>query len=156
MKKNTEENVLKFVSIDQDTGCWNWTGYKNPQGYGRVRWRGKLLRAHRWSYEYYNGPIQEGLVICHTCDNTSCINPEHLFQGTRKENSEDRDRKGRFVKLHGSDNGFSKLTEKDVVVIKKFLSRHDEPGTLVFLGNWFGVTATAISKIKRQETWCHV
>lgn len=76
-------------------GCWEWVGAKSYKGYGQLRWKYKLLTASRLSYELYTGPIPEGLIIRHRCDNPSCVNPEHLEVGTYQENSDDMVSRGR-------------------------------------------------------------
>ena len=69
--------------------------YTNPEGYGRLRVDGKKVLAHRASYEEFNGVITDGLLVCHVCDTPSCINPDHLFLGTNKDNYTDSVNKGR-------------------------------------------------------------
>lgn len=81
--------------VDPVTGCWNWIKGKGHYGYGQIKRNGKTLKAHRLSYEHYNGPIKNGLFCCHICDNPSCINPDHLFVGTPSDNSRDREAKNR-------------------------------------------------------------
>jgi hypothetical protein len=81
-------------------GCWDWTGGRSSDGYGQVRWYRRALRAHRVAYALAKGLIPKNLLVCHSCDNILCINPEHLWLGTVKANTQDMIRKGRF-RPHG-------------------------------------------------------
>jgi hypothetical protein len=87
--KNTVENSFFdkfFAKIKHSSGCWLWAGYINKKGYGQLGFEGKICRAHRVSYEFFVGPLIQGLVIDHLCNNPSCVNPFHLNQTTNKEN----------------------------------------------------------------------
>lgn len=79
-----------------NTACWVWVGGTSEGGYGRFWAHGKMVYAHRWSFENANGPISVGMLACHRCDHPRCANPHHLFAGTTKENSLDMVSKGRL------------------------------------------------------------
>lgn len=101
-------------SDDGSDGCWVWIGNRRPDGYGLFYLFGKQLRAHRVSWEMHNGPIPEGVFVCHRCDNPSCVRPSHLFLGTIQDNNADRVQKGRpgSKGVFGEHNGSHKYPER--------------------------------------------
>lgn len=89
--------LFQHISLDETTGCWNWTGPRDICGYGVRGFRGTSnYKVHRISAEFYLGfDPKSNLKVLHKCDNPSCFNPKHLFLGTILENNRDRDKKGR-------------------------------------------------------------
>lgn len=103
IRKAIGKAIDKFWKLVQKSdGCWTWLGRKDQRGYGQFHSppTGKI-KAHRMAFLLEVGPIQEGLVICHACDNPSCVKPSHLFKGTQKENIQDAARKGRLPDKKG-------------------------------------------------------
>jgi len=138
-----ERFFSRFVKIDN--GCWQWRAHTDKDGYGILPGDAKNTRAHRFSYELHHGPILDGMVICHKCDNPGCVNPDHLFSGTVKDNAQDALKKGRHY--IGEKNGRSKLTEER---IKEILSSNMNGQQLA---DKFGVTRHTINNVRRGVTW---
>lgn len=87
------KRINSFINITE-SGCWEWMRARFPTGYGCVKIDKKSRRAHRVSYEVFNGPL-DGLMVLHHCDNPPCINPSHLYLGDQKKNAADRLHRGR-------------------------------------------------------------
>jgi hypothetical protein len=100
--KSLLERLLEKVIINEDTDCWEFQGGKNNIGYGMIRDEKKMRTTHRVSYEEHVGKIPPRMCVCHTCDNPICCNPNHLWLGTLKQNSQDMLSKGRGKPFGGT------------------------------------------------------
>ena len=110
----------KKVQIDLNTGCWNWCGYIHKTGYGYTSNKSSgLRRAHRVSWYLHNGDFDRSLYVLHKCDNRRCVNPDHLYLGEQQNNVNDMIARGKIVNPVGSHHGRSKLTERQVIEIRK-------------------------------------
>jgi predicted XRE-type DNA-binding protein len=139
------------VTKNDSCRIWNGCCLKRPNNsisYGQLRIsHRRRIYSHRMAWELINGPIPEGMEVCHTCDNPVCVNPEHLFLGNHLENMRDAKEKGRMRALSGEDCKFHKLTIDQVREIKKSTLSQRK------LANLYGVTQGAISHILVGKNW---
>lgn len=138
----------KFVKSD---GCWQWTGATNSTGYGSYGMR----NAHRVAFEVYKGPIPDGANVCHTCDNRRCVNPAHLWLGTRSENMKDCSRKGRTVIPHfiGSNHPEAKMDEEKVRSVRLEVA---EGMPKRAAARKYAIDRATLRSILERRTWRHV
>lgn len=128
--------------------CWLWTGARREAGYGVIWYQGRSISTHRAAWELAHGPISEGSCVLHRCDTPSCVNPTHLFLGTKGENCSDRSAKGRDS--HGEAHYLAKLTEERVREIRLSDRSNTE------LARKHGVSREAIRAARERRTWRHV
>lgn len=161
----TDIETRFWNKVEKTLDCWIWIGSLNVGGYGKISRPGqgdKCLLAHRISWELYNGPIPDGLEVCHHCDNPACVRPDHLFLGTQKDNLQDAIKKGRLnpAKCNqpsGENHGRAVLTVAQVKKIKETYSqkagRYSRLITQRKLAKQFNISRRTIADILSGRTW---
>ena len=137
-----------------ETGCWEWQGSCGQNGYATITYQNESWYVHRMAYELYKGPIPPGVCVCHHCDNRKCVNPAHLWVGTKAENNADMFKKGRgrsFGLVRGEDCPNAKLTWADVDEIRRI--GKCGAATQRTLAHQFGVSHSTIGNVLREKTW---
>lgn len=137
--------------------CWMWTGLRKGIWHGFFMVSRQVIYVHRFSHELHVGPIPSGMCVLHRCDNPPCVNPAHLFLGTRVDNNLDREEKGRGGDHKGRRNGRAKLTEDQVREVReRYCCPCPGHGNATALAREFGVTPSAIHFIGKGQHWRHV
>ncbi len=168
-------------TVDPATGCWLWTGAKDPKGYGNVWHEGRSDKAHRVAFRLTKGPIPPGMMVLHACDRPSCINPDHLHAGTAKQNTREMiergrarldgrrgkpipaerrargDRHGSRTKpdavARGERSGNAKLTD---AIVREMRTARTAGATTVALAARYGVHNSVASRVLAGRSWKHV
>jgi hypothetical protein len=156
LPSDLEERFMARVSPEPNTGCWLWTGGVQRRGYGAVAVsHGDVRPAHRVAYLLFRGPIAAGMDVCHSCDNPPCVNPAHLWIGTRSENIRDMDRKGRRppVLSAGVRNGRALIDETCAREIIAALAAGEPP---LVVARRLGVSPHITRGISRGRAWRHL
>lgn len=151
--KRTDTATRFWPRVQKSEGCWLWIGNIGTDGYGKFWLRGRTTHAHRVAYELTRGPIQidDPRFVCHRCDNPPCCNPEHLFLGTHRENTDDMIQKGRSTA--GERSGNAKLTNDEVRAMR---NQHVQGVPIPELAKRFGISATNAHSVVRRRTWRHI
>lgn len=156
----TEDPVPRFWAKVEKRGpdeCWPWQGaVTSKHGYGNLIWHGKYVSAHRVAWTVTNGPVPAGMCVLHKCDNRICCNPAHYFLGTKKDNNDDKMRKGRHHSV-GQDNVHAKLTNEQAKAIYaryRFTSRTES--NAAELAAEFNTDIPAIHAIGKGRRWGRV
>jgi HNH endonuclease len=145
--------LLLRIIIDSK-GCWIWQGAKTEGGYGHLYVDGYTQLAHRVMWTVVVGSIPDGMLICHTCDNPPCINPEHLFMGTVSANSRDMVQKGRGrgASRPGEKNPNHKISNDTVLRIRQMFQEGMKPQKIADL---LGLNNDHVSSITRGDRWSY-
>lgn len=157
VKPTKEERFYaKISTTPTDTGCLEWTAGTTKAGYGHINIGGKHVYAHRLAWELVNGPIPDGMCVCHRCDRPACCRIEHLFLGSMAENMHDREAKGRGNRRNsrGEKSHMAKLTESQVSEIRsdsKFAG-----WTQREIAQHFGISQQQVSRILNRKKWTHL
>lgn len=149
---DSESAALFWKKVQKSDGCWIWTGAKTNKGYGVIRRADKNYLAHRFSYTLKNGPISDGVFICHKCDNPLCVNPDHHFEGDNSANMRDCFSKGRgkIPLMKGENHPNSKITEN----IAKHIRILKESGlTEQKIADYLGATKRIVNMVSSGKTW---
>lgn len=152
MKKSLIEKLMRNIEVDSKE-CWIWKKSTFSGRYGRITVGVKGMLAHKVSFILHKNITIGNLCVCHSCDVILCVNPDHLFLGTHKENSEDMVRKGRTQNQDGSLNPGTVLNEELVRQIKKRLSNGEKQNKLA---REFNVSKQTINNIAHNKSWRHV
>lgn len=179
----SEERFWSKTIPEPNSGCWLWTAATTPRGYGVFhagQGRG-ASRAHRIAYELTMGPVPDGLLVLHRCDNPSCVNPDHLYVGTHRDNADDREARSRSQigdrhytrraphlaprgathgrattperTARGEAHGCAKVTAVDVCAIRSLASQGH---SAVALARRFGIGHSQALRIINRANWKHV
>ncbi len=152
--------------INKDNGCWEWTGKINSNGYGQINLgKNNIVSASRFSWIYHFGEIEDNLYVLHKCDNRKCVNPDHLFLGTQKDNIQDCYNKNRMPSKFGIkhkkhkrtvliNNIARKLSFEDIKTIKNKLT--DQEVNLSEIAREYDLSRQAIWLIKKGKLYNNI
>lgn len=148
--RRTAQEIIDLIHaniiIVEGTGCWEWTRSKDNCGYAILVWGKYNNKAHRHSYTVFRGTIPDEKQVCHRCDNPACVNPDHLFLGDYRVNTDDKIAKNRQTKGEGFSH--SKLTERAVLFIRNMPDMK-----ITDLARMFGASATTVRNVRQGKTW---
>ncbi len=145
-----------WTKVRKTRGCWLWTAFTDPLGYGRFGMKCRMYLAHRIAWQLANGPIPGGLCVLHRCDTPSCVRPDHLWLGTKADNTHDMVMKGRARGkiTRGTQHYRAKLTEEMVRRVRDWYATGDWSQREIAM--LLSMSQSMIGSIVRGENWTHV
>jgi hypothetical protein len=155
------EGFLNRVYPEPNTGCWIWSGRVGRDGYGEIHPSKNhpeknisFLRAHRYSYHFYNGPFDDERLVLHKCDVRCCVNPNHLYLGDQAQNVRDMDDRRRRKTPKGTETKASKINESIALdIFKECASGKYFDREIAVI---FSVDRGVVNRIKNRKSWTHV
>lgn len=144
--KNLITRFNRFVAAPDTNGCRNWTGGKTYKGYGVFKFQGKSMGAHKAAAVALYGTVKKGLLVCHKCDNPSCVNPHHMYIGTAKQNQQDCVIRGRKPRVGVP----RKLMQTDIPVIRYMRTRGISQRSIAHA---FGIADATVRDIEAGKMW---
>ena len=143
--------IIRFwEKVNKTADCWTWQGGRRGQGYGVFWIHGAYKPVHRFSWELHYGPIPEAMLVCHHCDNPSCVRPDHLFLGTPQDNMDDMWNKERGNPPQGERSGFARITQSTA---RQILALAGSGLTRKAVANQFKVDPSLVSRIWARRIW---
>lgn len=132
------------------SGCWEWDGIRDRQGYGQIWFEGRTRKVPRLAYTTWIGPVPTELMVRHRCDNPPCINPDHFELGTGFDNMRDKMERGRHVSVCGEDSSLAVRTAEDIREIRRL---HATGWSYRRIGKQFDADPGYIGRVVRREIW---
>ncbi len=152
LSSNADLRVQRFwdkVKIGAPDACWPWQGAIMHDGYGNIKWSDGFRKAHRVAYELRYGPIPDGMMVCHRCDNRACVNPAHLFLGTNSDNLQDMGRKHRSK--WDAHPEMTKITRKQAREIRQAYATGSK--TIESIEAEYGLSKSHVYAILGNQKW---
>lgn len=146
-----EQRFWSKVDIKDLFGCWEFQGSITEWGYGQIKSNGKMIKAHRFAWEFVFGKIPKGMQINHKCNNRRCCNVSHLYLGTAQQNVDDMTLAGRQAR--GEKHGKSRFTNSDIINIRKL---NNDGYSKIEISEIYKTSASNIGSICRRKTWKHI